>query len=194
MPQLAANYDELLSLTFTDGALTAQVKELIALGVSVSVRCEPCMHYHVAKARQKGASDEQLLEAMIVGFEMGAGTLMPPLGNVLRAWFPAECGQPWQLRSLMPKLADNYDDLIKLTFAEGALSVQVKELIALGISLTLRCEPCMGYHIQEARRLGASDAELLEAMSIGFEMGVGALLPPLRNVLKARFTTTDRSA
>ena len=90
-------------------------------------------------------------------------------------------------RSLMPELAENYDELLKLTFADGALSAQVKELIALAVSVTNRCEPCMGYHMEKARESGASDAELLEAMNVGFEMGVGALIPPLRAVLKARF-------
>ncbi|UCC30958.1 MAG: carboxymuconolactone decarboxylase family protein [Phycisphaerales bacterium] len=97
-------------------------------------------------------------------------------------------------RSLMPRLADNFDELMKFSFADGALSAQVKELIALGISVAVRCEPCMDYHIQKARVKGASDEELLEAMSVGFEMGVGALIPPLRKVLKARFPTTSKRA
>jgi len=92
-------------------------------------------------------------------------------------------------RSVMPELAENFDDLLKLTFMDGALSAQIKELIALGISMTVRCEPCMDYHIAKAREKGASDAELLEAMTVGLEMGVGALIPPLRKVLKARFPT-----
>jgi AhpD family alkylhydroperoxidase len=194
MPKLADNFDGLLRLTFADGALSAQVKELIALGISVTVRCEPCMDYHIAKARQKGASDAELLEAMTVGFEMGAGALKPPLGNVLKARFSTEGDRAQRFRSLMPKLAESFDDLMRLAFKDGALSAQVKELMALGISMAVRCEPCMKYHADMAQQKGASDAELLEAMTVGFEMGVGALIPPLRRVLKARFPTGGEQA
>ncbi|UCG32530.1 MAG: carboxymuconolactone decarboxylase family protein [Phycisphaerales bacterium] len=187
MPNLADNFDDLIRLSFADGALSAQIKELIALGISVSVRCEPCMHYHIVKARQKGASDAELLEAMTVGFEMGAGVLKPPLGKALSAIFPTGDKRASHLRSMMPDLADNFDDLMQLTFAAGALPAQVKELIALAISVSLRCEPCMNYHAEQARQTGASDAELLETMTVGFEMGVGALIPPLRTILKACF-------
>jgi AhpD family alkylhydroperoxidase len=89
----------------------------------------------------------------------------------------------------MPETAKSFDDLMSLTFAEGALSVQAKELIALGISVAVRCEPCMNYHIEQARTKGASDEKLLEAMTVGFEMGVGQLIPPLRKVLRSQFAS-----
>jgi AhpD family alkylhydroperoxidase len=87
----------------------------------------------------------------------------------------------------MPKTAKSFDDLITFTFAEGALSARAKELIALGISLAVKCEPCMNYHIEKARVKGASEEELLEAMGVGFEMGLGQLIPPLRRVLASQF-------
>jgi AhpD family alkylhydroperoxidase len=61
--------------TFKDGALTSKTKELIALGISVTVRCEPCMQYHIEKAAQK--------EAMEVGYEMAVGQIIPPSRKVL---------------------------------------------------------------------------------------------------------------
>lgn len=92
-------------------------------------------------------------------------------------------------RSLMPETAKNFDELMRIIFAEKALSAQAKELIALGVSVAVRCEPCMNYHIEQARAKGASDEELLEAMGVGFEMGVGQLIPPLRKVLKSQFAS-----
>jgi AhpD family alkylhydroperoxidase len=89
----------------------------------------------------------------------------------------------------MPETAKTFDNLMKTTFAEGALSVQAKELIALGISVAVRCEPCMNYHIEQARTKGANDEKLLEAMSVGFEMGLGQLIPPLRRVLRSQFAS-----
>jgi AhpD family alkylhydroperoxidase len=89
----------------------------------------------------------------------------------------------------MPETAESFDDLMRITFAEGALSSQAKELIALGISVAVRCEPCMNYHIEQARAKGANDEKLLEAMSVGFEMGLGQLIPPLRKVLRSQFAS-----
>ncbi len=99
-------------------------------------------------------------------------------------------------RSLMPETARNFDELMSITFAEKALSARAKELIALGVSVSVRCEPCMNYHIEQARAKGASDEELLEAMGVGFEMGVGQLIPPLRKVLRSQFAGggEDRTA
>jgi len=53
-------------------------KELIAIGASVSAHCQPCVTYHVGKARELGISDELILEAVAVGqmVERGAGAAM----------------------------------------------------------------------------------------------------------------------
>ncbi|MDH7599655.1 MAG: arsenite methyltransferase [Sedimentisphaerales bacterium] len=48
-------------------ALTDQVKELIAIGASVSANCHPCVRYHVKKARDLGISDHQIRQAIEAG-------------------------------------------------------------------------------------------------------------------------------
>lgn len=58
-------------------------------------------------------------------------------------------------------------------FADGALSKKIKELIAVGISITKDCESCMQWHIEEAARSGATEREVLEAVEVGIEMGGG---------------------
>lgn len=90
MPGVARNFDDLLKEVYKDGALSSQFKELIALGCSVAIRCEPCMHYHIEAARRKGATEEQLTEALGVGFEMAAGSVLPPLRRVLQEEFPSD--------------------------------------------------------------------------------------------------------
>ncbi len=44
--------------------LDERVKELIAVGASVAVNCQPCLQYHVAKAREAGAEDEEVSVAI----------------------------------------------------------------------------------------------------------------------------------
>ena len=51
----------------------------------------------------------------------------------------------------------------EITFRDSALTKMNKELIAIGISVVLNCESCMEWHINQAFRDGASEAEILEA-------------------------------
>lgn len=54
------------------------LKELIAIGASVSAHCKPCVSFHVSKAQELGISEAQILEAIAIGqmVERGAGSAM----------------------------------------------------------------------------------------------------------------------
>lgn len=54
-------------------ALDGKTKELIALAISVAVRCDPCIAFHAKAARRHGASREEVLEALAMAVYMGAG-------------------------------------------------------------------------------------------------------------------------
>lgn len=41
--------------------------ELIAIGASVGANCKGCVEYHLGKAREVGASEEQIADALEVG-------------------------------------------------------------------------------------------------------------------------------
>ena len=58
---------------FSDGALPGKVKELVAVGISVVKNCESCMQWHVEQAVAKGATFDEVFEAIEVGIEMGGG-------------------------------------------------------------------------------------------------------------------------
>ncbi len=47
--------------------MDVKVKELIAIGASVTANCKPCIEYHVAKAKENGATDEEVIEAIEIG-------------------------------------------------------------------------------------------------------------------------------
>lgn len=59
--------------TYKDGRLSKLQKELIAIGISVVVNCESCMEWHIKQALNDGASEDEILEAIDVGIEMGGG-------------------------------------------------------------------------------------------------------------------------
>ncbi len=47
--------------------LDHRIKELIAVGASVSANCQPCLQYHASEARKSGAGDQDIMEAIDVG-------------------------------------------------------------------------------------------------------------------------------
>lgn len=47
--------------------LDNQIRELIAVGASVTANCHPCVQYHVNKALESGADEEAVNEALEVG-------------------------------------------------------------------------------------------------------------------------------
>lgn len=58
---------------YADGALSKKCKELIAVGISVVTDCESCMQWHIEQAVKAGAGQQEVLEAVEVGMEMGGG-------------------------------------------------------------------------------------------------------------------------
>jgi AhpD family alkylhydroperoxidase len=70
------SYLRLSSHAMRDGNLSKMVKELIALGISAYVNCEPCIVWHVREALGSGATDEQVVEAIEVATEIGGGPVV----------------------------------------------------------------------------------------------------------------------
>lgn len=55
----------------------------------------------------------------------------------------------------------------------GALDTKTKELIALAISIAVRCDDCIAFHAKASVDLGASEAEVLETIGMAIYMGAG---------------------
>lgn len=47
--------------------LNEKIKELIAIGASVSANCSPCIKHHVAKAREMEIDEVEIQQAIDVG-------------------------------------------------------------------------------------------------------------------------------
>ena len=62
----------------------------------------------------------------------------------------------------------------KAAFAAGALNVQTKQLIAIGVALTTQCPYCIELHLRAAREAGVTDAQLAEAAMVAAAMRAGA--------------------
>lgn len=60
--------------TVADGVLPARIKELMALVVAVVKQCDGCIAYHAKAAARRGASAEEVAEALSVALLMDGGT------------------------------------------------------------------------------------------------------------------------
>jgi len=58
--------------------MDGRTKELIAIGASVSGHCQPCLAYHLGKARELGVGEEDIRASIEVGHmvEKGASAAM----------------------------------------------------------------------------------------------------------------------
>ena len=50
-----------------------RMKELIAIGASITANCHPCIKYHVAKAKENGVCEDEIREAIAVGVMVRKG-------------------------------------------------------------------------------------------------------------------------
>ena len=55
----------------------------------------------------------------------------------------------------------------------GALSIKDKQLIALGISISTKCEACITMHTNDALKNGATNNEIIETIGTEIYMGGG---------------------
>ena len=63
-----------------------------------------------------------------------------------------------ELHALAPDAIEAYGALSKAAQKAGALDHKTKELIALAIGVTSRCDGCIAYHARNSLRAGATPA------------------------------------
>ncbi len=85
-PQAMKAFRELGATTYPDGVLERKTKELIALAISIAVRCDGCIAYHSKGALSAGASREEVAETIGVAVQMGGGPSMIYGSQALRAY------------------------------------------------------------------------------------------------------------
>ena len=77
------------------------------------------------------------------------------------------------LNALVPETARGFGELSKAVKDNGPLGVKEKEYIALGMSVVLRCEPCINFHVEALMKAGASREELGDVLAMAVQMGGG---------------------
>ena len=72
-PEVQAAFDAFGQKVFAEGALSAKVKQIIAVAVAHVTQCPYCIKGHTKAALRQGATREELMEAIWVAAEMRAG-------------------------------------------------------------------------------------------------------------------------
>lgn len=80
LPEVFDAYGALHRAAYAPGALDAKTKELIALAISVTKQCDGCIASHARGAARRGATVEEVGDALAVAIAMdgGPGTVYAP--------------------------------------------------------------------------------------------------------------------
>ena len=72
-PDAEEAFQNFSKAVFAEGALSAKLKQLIAVAVAHTTQCPYCIKGHTRAAMRMGASEKELMEAIWVAAEMRAG-------------------------------------------------------------------------------------------------------------------------
>lgn len=72
-PDASEAFKKFSQAVFAAGALDAKTKQIIAVAVAHVTQCPYCIRGHVDGAKNAGATDQELMEAIWVAAEMRAG-------------------------------------------------------------------------------------------------------------------------
>lgn len=81
-----------------------------------------------------------------------------------------------KLNELTPEVMKAFWAFDKLAVAEGVIPVKYKELMAVVVAVTTQCPYCIDIHAANARRAGATEAELAEATIVAAALRAGGAI------------------
>ena len=73
-----------------------------------------------------------------------------------------------------PKIMDGIKAFDEAGSAKGALDAKTRELIAVAVATTTRCDTCIAVHAKAAVAAGATRQELLETLGVAIGLNAGA--------------------
>lgn len=90
-----------------------------------------------------------------------------------------------QIGTLSPDTVRGYSTLGGAGAKTGKLDVKTRELIALAVAVSLRCDGCITTHTSAAIKAGASKEEIAEALGVAIAVNAGAALVYSARVMDA---------
>ena len=90
-----------------------------------------------------------------------------------------------KMDALAPELMKAFWAFDKISVSDGVIPVKYKELIAIAVALTTQCPYCIDIHTGNARRAGATEAEITEAAMVAASLRAGAAVTHAAHALMA---------
>jgi AhpD family alkylhydroperoxidase len=81
-----------------------------------------------------------------------------------------------EIGQLSPGTIRGYIELSSAGQKNNLLGAKTRELIALAVAVTLRCDGCITVHTEAAIKQGASREEIAEALGVAAAVNTGAAL------------------
>lgn len=79
-----------------------------------------------------------------------------------------------RLGNTNPKMLEAFRELNAAQGSNGALDAKTRELIAIAVAVTTRCDGCISSHVSAAIRAGATEAEIADALGTAIALNAGA--------------------
>ena len=98
------------------------------------------------------------------------------------------------LAKLSPETVRGYGALGGAGQKTGHLDAKARELIAVAVSITLRCDGCITVHTDNARKLGATQEEVAEALGVAISVNAGAAIVYSTRALDAYAASAEAGA
>ncbi len=95
---------------------------------------------------------------------------------------PPDLG-PENVSGKVEEIKQKFSEFMGVAGSEGAVSLRNKELIAIALSVLSKCGPCITIHVEKARKLGISQAEIDEAVWMGVAFGGAPVLMFYKTVM-----------
>ena len=90
-----------------------------------------------------------------------------------------------EVSQLSPDTVRGYLELGSAGQKKDLLGAKMRELIALAVAVTARCDGCITVHIEAAIRHGATREEIAEALGVAVAVNAGAALVYSTRVMDA---------
>jgi len=85
-------------------------------------------------------------------------------------------GRIGEFGQLSPATLEGFQALDSAASKTNHLDARTRELIALAVAVTTRCDGCISVHTEAAVKHGATKEEVVEALSVAIAMNAGAAL------------------
>ena len=81
-----------------------------------------------------------------------------------------------KISKLSPDVIKGYQLITNAKTANPTLDQKTRELISLAVAVTVRCDGCIAVHTEAAKKHGATEEEIMEALGVAVAINAGAAL------------------